>query len=222
MDGSTLVDCAITGNEVVAHPWYHSGGLGGGIYCESSATIVNCLIADNASGASAGGCGGGICFSGRRSSMIGNCTIADNWNDKGASGSSVWGRGIYGHNYGGHVTVMDSVIWKNDIATGDFDIDITYSDVRGAWPGEGNIDADPCFVSGPLGNYYLSQVAAGQVFESPCVDAGSDTAVRLGLDQCTTRTDAGGDEGIVDMGYHYGNCGSALPAGDIDEDGDVD
>jgi hypothetical protein len=63
-------------------------------------------------------------------------------------------------------------------------------------------DADPLFVRGPLHDYYLSQVAAGQAVESPCVDAGSDTAANLGLDGLTTRVDGGRDVGIVDMGYH--------------------
>jgi hypothetical protein len=91
---------------------------------------------------------------------------------------------------------------------------IRYSDVQGgvseAYVGSGctldldatNIDADPLFVRGPLGRYYLSQIAAGQAADSPCVDAGSDTAANLGLDGLSTRTDGIGDEGVVDMGYH--------------------
>ena len=82
----------------------------------------------------------------------------------------------------------------------------------------GNIDADPLFVSGPLGDYYLSQVAAGQGVDSPCVDVGSGRAVKQGLDTLTTRTDQIPDAGIVDMGYHYRCVGN----GDCDEDGDVD
>lgn len=66
-------------------------------------------------------------------------------------------------------------------------------------PGSYNIDEDPRFVSG----YYLSQIGAGQPFDSPCVDAGSDLAINLGLDAYTTRTDRIFDKEIVDMGYHY-------------------
>jgi hypothetical protein len=69
--------------------------------------------------------------------------------------------------------------------------------------GEGNIAADPLFVTGPLGDYYLRQQDAGQVLTSPCVDAGSDAAANLGLDVFTTRTDGIGDTRQVDMGYHY-------------------
>jgi subtilisin family serine protease len=70
-------------------------------------------------------------------------------------------------------------------------------------PGSGNINADPCFVSGA--GYFLSQIAAGQIFTSPCVDAGSDEANVPGIDLAnyTTRTDSVGDQNIVDMGYHY-------------------
>ena len=38
---------------------------------------------------------------------------------------------------------------------------------------------------------------------SPCIDAGSDTAVNLGMDDKTTRTDEVTDTGIVDIGWHY-------------------
>ena len=67
--------------------------------------------------------------------------------------------------------------------------------------GSGNINADPCFVGD--GDYFLSQVAAGQLVTSPCVDAGSDNASVLDMNGYTTRTDGNTDSGIVDMGYHY-------------------
>jgi len=46
--------------------------------------------------------------------------------------------------------------------------------VEGGWDGEGasNFDADPLFVTGPLGDYYLSQTAAGQGEESGVDDGG--------------------------------------------------
>ena len=68
------------------------------------------------------------------------------------------------------------------------------------------------------GDYHLSQITAGQAVDSPCVDAGSDLTVNLGMDRFTTRTDNVADTGIVDIGYHY-----PLPKpADIDGDGDVD
>ena len=69
--------------------------------------------------------------------------------------------------------------------------------------GAGNLDTDPLFVTGPLGDYYLSQITAGQGSDSPCVDAGSDTATNLGMDTMSTNTIQLLDGGTVDMGYHY-------------------
>jgi len=69
--------------------------------------------------------------------------------------------------------------------------------------GEGNFEADPLFVSGPLGDYYLSSVEAGQEADSPCIDAGSTSASIAGVSHLTTRTDGAFDTGVVDIGYHY-------------------
>jgi hypothetical protein len=99
---------------------------------------------------------------------------------------------------------------------------LTYCNVEGGWPGEGNIDADPLFAAGPGGCFYLSQTAAGQPFDSPCVDAGSDTAANLGLDALTTRRDEMTDTGTVDMGYHYPVTGEPYLPGDINGDGVLD
>jgi len=76
----------------------------------------------------------------------------------------------------------------------------------GCIPGDKGFSKDPLFVSVASeknGNYYLGQRASGQDSDSPCVDAGSDTAAKLGLGDKTTRTDKVGDTGIVDVGYHY-------------------
>ncbi len=72
----------------------------------------------------------------------------------------------------------------------------------------------PIFVTGPFGDYYLSQIAANnpadpwpvQGQDSPAVNAGSDYANNLGMHEYTTRTDDSADafdKGMVDMGYHY-------------------
>jgi hypothetical protein len=68
-----------------------------------------------------------------------------------------------------------------------------------------------------LGDFYLSQKAAGQTVDSPCVDAGSDLAANLDMDKFTTRTDKVGDTGIIDMGFHY-----IETVADLNGDGVVD
>ncbi len=75
---------------------------------------------------------------------------------------------------------------------------VKYSDIRGGYTGEGNINSDPKFVPGSEGNYYLSQVSAGQQEDSPCLDSGNPDLNLFG----TTRTDHYSDTGIIDMGYH--------------------
>jgi len=84
-------------------------------------------------------------------------------------------------------------------------LEVHNSCIEGGWDGlgEGNFDADPLFVTGALGEYYLSQTAAGQPEDSPCVDAGSILAVEAGVADKTTRTDGSPDTGVVDIGYHY-------------------
>lgn len=73
----------------------------------------------------------------------------------------------------------------------------------------GNIGANPLFVTGKAGAWYLSQLAAGQAKQSPCVDpkdaAGltAPLAAAAGFDKVTTRTDGVGDTGTLDMGYHF-------------------
>jgi len=66
--------------------------------------------------------------------------------------------------------------------------------------GPGVIFDDPLLCSGPEGDAYLSQVAAGQPVDSPCIDAGHGEA---GLLSGTTRTDHGADAGWIDIGFHY-------------------
>jgi parallel beta-helix repeat protein len=80
------------------------------------------------------------------------------------------------------------------------------NDYVGSTPGDKDFSRDPLFVSlssEKNGNYYLSQRAAGQDNESPCVDAGIGTAAKLGLAEKSTRIDKAGDTGVVDLGYHY-------------------
>jgi hypothetical protein len=200
-------------------------GYGGGLYCgtSSTATLINCLFDDNECrgadgrdedgldenyrGGDAGDALGGVIYCiGSGSCTVGNCTIVNNTVSAGVGGSGdpdgddgfEAGAGIYGA-----AIVTDSIVWSNSPDQISGLAVVTYSDVKGGYSGDHNINADPVFTSGLLGDYYLSQSASGQSVDSPCVDSGSDTAVNLGLDSFTTRTDQTGDLLVVDMGYHY-------------------
>jgi len=127
-----------------------------------------------------------------------NCTISGNSADESGGGSDYC-----------NAMITNCIVWGNeaeeDPELSGGDATITYSCIRD-WTGggEGNISEEPMFVPGPLGDYYLSCEAAGHgAANSPCIDAGSDTAEALGLDELTTRTDCRPDTGVVDMGYHY-------------------
>lgn len=192
------------------------GGLGGAVcnYDECSPMLINCRFRDNVGGR------GGAVYNGYGSApRIENALFVRN---TASSGGVLFGSEntaptavnctFFGNtaHYEGRVMVVDGmatllncILWNN----GEFAIDgaatITYSNVQGGWPGEGNIDADPLFVTGPRGELYLSHVAAGQERDSPCIDAGFGRAADYPLRHTTTRTDEERDRRTVDMGYHY-------------------
>jgi hypothetical protein len=214
-DSYIIIDlCTIADNHVQAGDYggyceFSSGGpdgYGGGLYALGQ--ITNSVITGNSASGGWGGfeygdCyGGGICLYGA-SSYIFNSTIADNTEEGIRSNSST--------------AITDCIVYGNgDDLLGCF---ATYSCIEDGDAGVGNISANPLFVTGPDGDYYLSQIVAGQASDSPCVNAGSDTAVNLGMNVYTTRTDGLNDMGTVDMGYHYP---VVFGSPDIDENYNVD
>ncbi len=202
----TISDCKISNN---------TAGKGGGIRCSNSwLTITNSVITGN----TAILYGGGI-YAYTGMPMLTNCLISGNtpYGMRCVHSAPIVRNCTFSHNGDGvaircwgsdaDVVVTNSILWGNGsdpISIGGVPATpvVTYSNIQGGWAGEGNIDLDPLFVHGPLHDYYLSQIAAGEFPDSPCVDAGSDTAANLGLDELITRTDGIPDSGVVDMGYH--------------------
>ena len=134
------------------------GGLcGGGIFCrESNPLITHNIIFEN----STYDWGGGICCDEADPLIIGN-TI---------SGNTAYanGGGVFCLN-NANPTIMNTIIWANSprnvgLRSGGSPI-ITYSNIRGGWEGEGNIDIDPLFLSAYEGNYNICS-------QSPCIDTG--------------------------------------------------
>ncbi len=162
---------------------------GGGIYCYRCAAIVfNCLIVGN----EAGRYGGAICCD---NTIVENCTIVRN--------VAKYGGGMFGDSI-----IRNCIFFDNTttVTTGHDDLwggSATYCCIEKRASGEGNIHADPMFACGPLGDYYLYSISAGQFANSPCIDAGSQSAEDAGLSDRTTRTDGVTDTGTVDMGFHY-------------------
>ena len=207
---ATVINCTFTGNVA---------SFGGGVLNDrGDPTFDNCIFSDNAAGA----IGGGM-YNSNSSSTLTNCTIERN--------SAANGGGIF--NQDSDLILTNCVLWgdsPDEILTGaGSTATVTYSCVQDAdpgdgvaYPGQGNIDHDPLFVPGPLGCLYLSQAASAQPIDSPCVDAGSDSAAILGLDDLTTRSDQVVEAGVGDLGYHYPVSGMLLAMGDSDRSGEVD
>ncbi len=220
-------------------------GQGAGIYLPASTGIQNCLITNNsASGGNGGnivdtgyggnggnGKGAGIyCLS---NAPIKNSTVVNNTASRGIHGSSYFTpAGVDGNGFGGGLYcenspgIIDTILWGNADSGGTTKSAqiyggtpaVSYSCTQGgAFTGTGNISTDPCFVSVPQGNYYLSQIVAGQPTNSPCVDTGSNYAAMIGFWNSSTRTDLIPDSSIVDMGYHRGSYDSNSP-GNINND----
>lgn len=126
---------------------------GGGIFClDASPRIKNCIITGNKASS-----GGGI-----------YCSMSF----PEISGSTISGNAAY---FGGAVWCWNSIpVFVNCILWGDSGDEIyatlgnpviTYSDIQGGFPGDGNIDADPLFEDPDNGDFHLGAC-------SPCIDNG--------------------------------------------------
>ncbi len=137
---------------------YHGSGA---YFNDCKVSVYNCLFESNGSSNPASD-GGGIYLKDCSDALIHNNTLTNNF-----CGSD--GGGIY--NYVSNTAIVNCIIYGNDGDPWDPEIahtyyhapTITYSDVRGGWPGTGNIDADPQFAEEI--DYHLED-------DSPCVDAG--------------------------------------------------
>ena len=190
-DGSSpaIASCTISGN--------YTSGQGGGLYCHSSSpTIANCMIVKNFAAVE----GGGL-FSKDSAVDITNCTLSKNFGYQ-------HGGGFYC--YGSASDITNCILWGNnalqgqEIYTPSGIPTVRYSDVRGGWYGEGNIDADPLFAGS--GDLHLT-------FSSPCIDSGTDVEIYTDLEGDPRPTGAGFDMGADE----YPDCGDA----DMDGFGDA-
>lgn len=162
----------------------------------SSATITNCIIADN--GAS------GIQMEpsvGRNKilskSTIINCTIVQN-TDLGI--------------VGGEPEISNSIVFYNGsegtAQMAPVSALVTYSCIQGSWEGKGNIDADPLFADSENGDYHLksqagrwnpdSQTWVKDAITSLCIDAGNPDS------DCTAEPLPNGER--INMGAYGGTA----------------
>jgi hypothetical protein len=195
----------------------NTAGNGGGIWCKKTAPLIKNNIVINNTAVN----GGGVYCLITPSPTFLNNLVAMNTADNGGGlfcdidtvpvfiQNTVTGNTA--NNTGGAlycldsdlITVSNAIFWGNTapeifVKSGNAPA-VTYSNVQGGYPGTGNIDNDPRFTPGPLGDYYLSHIASGQAEDSPCIDAGNPAGPLLAA---TTRTDSVKDTGIPDMGFH--------------------
>ncbi|MCK4255289.1 T9SS type A sorting domain-containing protein [candidate division WOR-3 bacterium] len=151
----SLTNVTISGN--TATLW---DGAGGGIYCRanSSPSLTNVTISENIAEE-----GGGFYCRNTSSPSLTNVTISENTAEEGG--------GFYCCDTSSP-SLVNCILW-NDTPQEIYiffsgQVYATYSDIQGGWTGTGNIDEDPMFVSGPLGDYHLCPFTP-----SPCIDAGN-------------------------------------------------
>ena len=169
----TIANCMITNNYAY---------LGGGLYLRnSSPELKNSMIVRNrATGFLHGG--GGIYLE-DSSPTITHCTISANF--AGTHGGAIFC-------YYSSPRITNSILWGNSSMYG-FEIHlytgdpvVTYSDVKGGWSGEGNIDANPLFAGATT--FHLGP-------GSPCVDSGTDAGIYTDMDGQRRPWGAGFDMG---------------------------
>ena len=193
----TLSSCMFTGNWTELY--------GGGLHSNESTTIaINCVFRWNSAYSSriGGGNGGGIYIS-RGSLTLDNCTFSGNVAARAHDGICCAGNRP---SYYVIMNISNCILWDggDEIRVPEGSTtNITYSNIQGDWPGEGNIDADPLFVDpdGPDNipgteddNLRLSLI-------SPCVDGG-DPGYVPGPDEIDLDGNPRIVSGRIDMGAY--------------------
>jgi len=157
-----IESCIFNNNEATnEHPQHHTYAGGITINCEdpnnlSNISLSNCTFVDNSYSGTVNT--NGLWFSedfNPENLYVHNCIF---WDDPGESG-------------------LENIRFE---WTGPETPNLSYSDIRGGWTGEGNIDADPLLVEEGNHLYHLLE-------GSPCIDAGDPTM----QDPDSTRIDMG-------------------------------
>ena len=194
---STIRNCFFSGNSADTD----GGGMNNS---ESDIVQTNCIYSGNSAIS-----GGGLFSEDNIISILTNCTFVKN--------IASYGGGIYYENTSSppipppipppqlyNNIINNCILWGNEATDGtqillfpySF-VSVSYSDVQGDWPGEGNINADPCFIE--LG-YWADVNDPNNLVEpnhpaaiwfdgdyrlrigSPCIDAGMDAGIFEDID----------------------------------------
>jgi hypothetical protein len=178
-----LINCIIGSNKAAIDDALYIGG--GGIYNINgeSISLINCLITGNTA---KNGSGGGFYnsnwnwtnWSTLTNCTLMNCTFVGNSAENGDSiACDSRKQEIPGTLQLTNCILWNSSdeIWNNDNST----ITVTFSDVYGGWPGEGNIDTNPLFVDAD-GEDNIFGTDDDDLRLSPdslCIDTGDNSAI---------------------------------------------
>lgn len=179
-----------------------AGKDGGAVYSHNHCqlAVFNCLFIGNSATI-----GGGIQSGGGSHTNLTNCTFTANLADSGGALSTV---------SDAQTTLVNCILWADTPGEiGGGGTTVTYSNIQGGWPGEGNLNTDPLFAD-PNDDCHLRSQAGRwnpdtqrwviDLISSPCIDAGR-------------RTDGTGFEAFpngnrVNMGAYGGTREASLSA----------
>jgi hypothetical protein len=227
-----LIDCKFISNTAYQY--------GGGIYdVSSSSVLTNCIFTNNRASYNGAGIynrrskqllinsiftcnstnwnGSSIYMNDNSNIILINCTFKGNYGNNGDTLS------CHPSLYSGTAWLSNCIMWNsgNEIYNKDYlmRIDpiilVTYSNVRGGWEGQGNIDIDPLFADPNNGDFHLKSQAGRWDPASgswPCTTLGTGWMIDNVTSPCIDAGDPNGpigDEpqpngGIINMGAYGG------------------
>ena len=179
----TIVNCILTENT-------GTGSSSGAIYISnSSPLLVNCAIVNNHSNYDNGTA---LYLTGTDAyPILKHCTIAFNTSAY-STAYAIYLKSISASD-GPYLNLWNSICWNStDVEIYDYrsHVDAKYSNIRGGFPGLGNISNNPLFVDPEKRDYHLFDT-------SPCIDAGLEDGVYTDVDGDAR---PGGCDGF-DMGF---------------------
>jgi len=199
-DGNTAEECNTM--SPLGTPRFLPSWGGGCLFKRSSVLMNNCLVTENFASI-----GSGIKVEDDSNLELVSCSVVANKTGRYATGV-LWD---------GSLLIRNSILWEKDFretltperASSSFSL------IRHAALGPGDIDADPLFVDPEHGDFRLQ-------YDSPCIDSGTIAEVLTDLDGNARPVDIPGlgtdGPGAFDMGaYEY-----QFPKGDLSRNGYMD
>ncbi|MEM9923203.1 MAG: Calx-beta domain-containing protein [Cyanobacteria bacterium P01_D01_bin.50] len=204
-----------------------SSGGGGAIYNDgvnsssnsSNPVITNTLFQGNSSSSD----GGAIYNDTYSHTTINNSTFTEN---QSANGGAIFSVETTSDSARPSITINNSILWKNEATISEDEIGgttatVSYSIVRGGYPGTGNKQDDPLFVDPDNDNFRLQP-------NSPAIDMGNNDSLPADVDDLDDDADTSEKipfdldgnirivNATVDMGaYEGGGSGNTISISDV-------